>query len=139
MLSSLLSGKPKMPSHVISVDLGQRSTKAVSVQKKGAGFELLHYVLLDSPPAEKGRGPDIIAEHLKSVTEALGIKNKPLVLIIGVAESLVKQAEVPMIPVADLRLMLKFNSKAYLQQDLTDFVFDAFVLSQPAKVKTGSD
>src|SRR5689334_14490164 len=98
MLSSLLSGKPKTPTHVISVDLGQRSTKAVSVQKKGNGFELLQYVLVDAPPADKGRGPDVIGEHLKVVTESLGVKSKPLILIIGVAESLVKQAEVPMIP-----------------------------------------
>jgi Tfp pilus assembly PilM family ATPase len=37
-----------------------------------------------------------------------------------------------MIPVSDMRLMLKFNSKNYLQQDLPDYVYDCQIL--PPKV-----
>ena len=33
-----------------------------------------------------------------------------------------------MLPVADLRLMLKYNSKNYLQQDLPDYIFDCYIL-----------
>jgi type IV pilus assembly protein PilM len=32
--------------------------------------------------------------------------------------------EVPLVPIPDLRLMLKFNTKTYLQQELPDYVFD---------------
>jgi type IV pilus assembly protein PilM len=38
----------------------------------------------------------------------------------------------PMVPVSDLRVMLKLNPKTYLQQELVDYIFDCFLL--PSKV-----
>jgi type IV pilus assembly protein PilM len=139
MLSSLLSGKPKMPSHVVSIDLGQRTTKAVSVQRKGAGYELLQYTLADALPAEKSHDPEAVSNHLRSVSEALGLRNKPLVLVIGVGDSILRQIEVPFLPLPDLRLMLKYNSKTYLQQDLPEHVFDACILGMATNGKQAPD
>jgi type IV pilus assembly protein PilM len=128
MLSSLISGQSKKPTQFVSIDLGQRTTKAVQVGRKGEGFELQEYALVDAPVFERAPSAELIGDHLKTVAEAIGYKGKHAGLVIGVNEALVRHAEVPMIPVNDLRLMLKFNSKTYLQQDLPDYVFDAYIL-----------
>lgn len=92
-------------------------------------MELLGYAIVDAPVFDKTPTPELIGDHLKAVVEALGYKAKHIGLIVGVNEGVVRPAEVPMIPVNDLRMMLKYNAKAYLQQDLPDHVFDAHILS----------
>ncbi|MEW6158982.1 MAG: pilus assembly protein PilM, partial [Verrucomicrobiota bacterium] len=57
-----------------------------------------------------------------------GGRTKQVSLVAGVNDTVLRHAELPMIPVADMRLMLKFNTKNYLQQDLPDFVFDCHIL-----------
>jgi type IV pilus assembly protein PilM len=76
-----------------------------------------------------------MAEHLKSVFEALGSKTRQVSLVVGVQDTLVRHAEVPFVPVEDMRLMLKFNSKNYLQQELPDYVFDCHLLPPRAGAK----
>ncbi|MDQ4046377.1 MAG: pilus assembly protein PilM [Actinomycetota bacterium] len=111
--------------HIVSIDLGGRTTKAVYLQRKGDRFALLSYAILDAPISDKAISVDLLADHLKNVSRMLGNgKAKPVTLAVGVTESLFRQIEVPLMPVDDLRMMLKFNSKTYLQQDLADHVFD---------------
>ena len=43
-----------------------------------------------------------------------------------------RQAELPRRPIPDLRLLLKLNSKAYLQQDLSGYIFDCYVSAKAA-------
>ena len=114
--------------HVVAIDLGTRTTKAVSLQRRGDGFDLLRYTIQDAPVHDKGLSPELIAEHLRTVTDSLGAKTKQVSVVVGVNDSLLRHAELPLIPVEDMRLMLKFNSKNYLQQDLTDYVFDCYIL-----------
>src|SRR5215471_14364948 len=47
-----------------------------------------------------------------------------LTLALGVSDALVRPVEMPPLPVDDLRMVLKHNSKTYLQQDLSNHVFD---------------
>lgn len=124
MLSSLFSGPSKKRTSALAIDLGQRSTKAVLIQRKGTGLELVQYALQDAPVFERGMTPELLGEHLRKVLAAVGYKGKHVVLIIGVQDALLRHAELPLVPVNDMRLMLKFNSKSYLQQDLPDYVFD---------------
>jgi type IV pilus assembly protein PilM len=109
---------------IVAIDLGAQVTKAVYVQRRGESFNLLNYALLDTPTFEKSFSPDVLGEHFKSVARMLGCKSKQVNLALGVNDSVFRQVELPMIPIADMRLMLKFNSKNYLQQDLPDHVFD---------------
>ena len=135
------SSRAKKRDQVIAVDLGARTTKAVHVQRRGDKFGLTNFALLDSPVFEKNSTPDLLADHLKNVVRALGARGKQVTLALGDAETVFRQVEVPLMPVSDLRRMLKFNSKAYLQQELTDYVFDcqyATVFSQPAKTADGA-
>ena len=99
------------------------------IQRKGDGLELVNYVVMDAPGYEEGIKPEALGQHLKNVADAIGYKNKQVGLIIGVQESLLRHAELPMLPVDDMRLMLKYNSKNYLQQDLPDYVFDCHTVA----------
>lgn len=140
MLSTLLGAGAAKRTSVVSVDLGQRTTKAVYIQRKGEGLELLQYTLQDAPVSDKTPSPEVIGDHLKSVLDALGFKGRRVSLVLGPNDALVRNAELPAVPVADMRLMLKYNSKNYLQQDLQDYVFDCHVVgvanaaaAEPAK------
>ena len=135
-------GVPFISSHarrrdqVVAVDLGVRSTKAVHVQRRGDAFHLVNYALIDSPVFDKNSPADLLTDHLKNVVRALGSKTKQVTLALSDSETVFRQVEAPLMPVADLRRMLKFNSKSYLQQELNDFVFDCqYVLASAQAVK----
>jgi len=110
--------------HLVSIDLGGRTTKAVQLQRNGQGLVLSGYALLDAPIYQKGLSADLLAEHLKSVIHMLGAGTRSVILAIGVSDSLVRHADLPGMPLADMRQVLKNSSKNYLQQDLPGHVFD---------------
>lgn len=130
------NGKAKKRDQVIAIDLGGRATKGVHLQRRGEKFSLLNYTILDAPIYEKTLSPELLSEHLKSVARALGIgRAKQVTLALGVTDTIFRQVELPLMPLADMRLMLKFNSKNYLQQDLTDHVFDCCFTSTSQQAK----
>ena len=115
---------------IVAVDLGGRTTKAVHLERDGEHFALVGYALLDAPICEKTFSTALMAEHLRSVVRELGTsKPRQITLALGVTDTLFRQLELPHMPAADMRLMLRYNSKNYLQQDLSDHVFDCFYLS----------
>jgi type IV pilus assembly protein PilM len=144
-LPFLASGKRKKREQIVAVDLGSRTTKAVHVQRRNEGFALCGYVLLDAPIFEKTISPDMLADHLKAVSQALGAKSKAFAMTMGVSDTLVRPVDVPLIPVEDLRSVLKLNSRSYLQQDLSTHVFDCQIIppwhqsegAEPVKVAAG--
>ncbi|MEY4386065.1 MAG: PilM: type pilus assembly protein [Verrucomicrobiota bacterium] len=121
---------------IIAVDLGGRTTKAVHLHKKGDKFVLSGYALLDAPIYEKSLSAEMLAEHLKSVCQTLNARTKLLALTIGVNDSLVRHVELPVMPVDDMRQVLRMNSKNYLQQDFGNHVFDCFAAA--ARPKAGA-
>jgi type IV pilus assembly protein PilM len=133
-----ISSRAKRRDQVVAIDLGVRSTKAVHVQRRGEAFSLVNYALLDSPVFEKNSTADLLTDHLKNVVRALGCRTKQLTLALSDSETVFRQVEAPLMPVPDLRRMLKFNSKSYLQQELTDYVFDCqYVLQTSLKGADG--
>ena len=118
---------------IIAIDLGSRSTKAVHLQRKGDRFVLTEYVIIDAASHEKPVAPDVLGEHLKEISRRLSTKSRHLTLALGVNDTVFKQTELPLMAPADLRQMLKYNTKSYLQQDLPDHVFDShYVLNSQA-------
>jgi type IV pilus assembly protein PilM len=109
---------------IIAIDLGGRHTKAVHVQNKGGQLRLVGYTIQDSPAEQASLSAEVLAEHFKTVTGALGAGTRTVVVSLGVTDSVVRRAEMPPMPVEDMRQLLKFNTKNYLQQDLPDHVFD---------------
>jgi type IV pilus assembly protein PilM len=133
-----LSGKAKKRDHIVAIDLGGRTTKAVYLQRRGERFSLLNYAMVDAPIYDKSMSADLLAEHLRSIGQALGSgRSRPVTLALGVADTLFRQVEVPLMPVSDVRQMLKFNSKNYLQQDLPDHVFDCCYIAGAQGLKSG--
>jgi type IV pilus assembly protein PilM len=128
MALPFLNGQSKKRDQTIAIDLGGRSTKAIHVQRKGDLFTLLRYAVLDAPIYDKHLSVDVLAEHLKVVVRTLDAKTRFASLTVGVNESVLRHAELPQIPVDDMRQILKNNSKNYLQQDLANHVFDCWLL-----------
>src|ERR1041385_898 len=102
--------RAKRRDEVIAIDLGGRHTKAVHVRNKGDQLSLVNYAMQDSPAEQSSFSVEVLAEHLKTVTAALGESPKSVVLALGVAESVVRRAEIPPMPVDDMRQLLKFNA-----------------------------
>ncbi len=126
-LPFLNSSASRKRDSIISVDLGGRTTKAVQLQKKADKYVLTSYAMLDAPIYEKTLSADMLSEHLKAGAQALDARTKVVTLVIGVNDSIVRHAELPTMPVADMRQVLKMNPKNYLQQDLSGHVFDCFI------------
>jgi len=118
----------KRRDQIVAIDLGGRTTKAVYLQRTEEGFSLLHYTIQDAPIYEKTLSPVLLSEHLRAVTQALDPKIKRVILSIGADDSILRNAELPQIPVSEMRLMLKFNAKNYLQQELPDHTYDCWIL-----------
>jgi type IV pilus assembly protein PilM len=144
-LPFLNGSRRKKRSRMIAVDLGSRTTKAVLLEQSGQSWGLSRYALLDAPIFEKKISPELLAEHLKSVVRALGTDVKHVTLSVGLDDAVVKQVELPHIPIDEMRQVLKNNTKTYLQQDLPGHVFDCYVFppkspasGAPAVAKAGS-
>lgn len=129
------NGKPKKRDQIVAVDLGGRTTKAVYMQRRENGLTLLRYAVLDAP-VQKSFAVDTLSDHLNSIMEALGAKTKLVALAIGAGDSVVRQADMPAMPVADMRQILKINSKSYLQQDLSNHIFDCHIIPPRQSPKT---
>lgn len=113
---------------MIAVDLGSRTTKAVLLERRGETLALTGYALLDTPIFEKKISPELLADHLRAVAKALGKITKNITLTVGLDDALVRQIELPQIPVDEMRQILKINHKNYLQQDLPNHVFACHIM-----------
>lgn len=138
MALSILSGASrKRRNQMLAVDLGSRTTKAVLIERHGETFALTRYALLDAPIFEKKISADLLAGHLKEVVQKMDAQTKLVALALGLDDAVVKQIELPQIPVEDMRQVLKNNSKAYLQQELVGYAFDCHVF--PPKISDKAD
>jgi|ERR1044071_1458164 type IV pilus assembly protein PilM len=118
----------KKRDQMISIDLGGRTTKGVHLQRKGDDYILSRFVLQDAPIYEKSLSADLLGEHLKTVCQALDARTKLVTLAVSVQDSVVRHAELPLMPVNDMRQVLKNNTKNYLQQDLPGHIFDCSII-----------
>jgi len=113
---------------MISVDLGSRTTKAGDMEGRGEVLALTRYALLDAPIFDKKISPEMLTEHLRAVASALGNTTKYLTVAIGVEDAIVRQIELPQIPLDEMRQVLRMNHKNYLQQDLPNHAFDCHIV-----------
>ena len=117
---------------VLALDLGARTSKAVHIQRRGGNLVLddSRWSMLQVP--EKEASPELLAERLKALSQTIRGKTKNVVLALGVADGLVRRLEIPRMPMDDFRLVLKHNSRTFLQQDLTGYTFDYLELPAAA-------
>ncbi|MBI5774022.1 MAG: pilus assembly protein PilM [Verrucomicrobia bacterium] len=119
----------KKREQIVAIDLGSNKTKAVFLQRKADKLTLAGFLMLDAPVYERTLSVGVLSEHLRAITHTLGAKCKHVCLVSGVADSILRHADVPMVPLSDLRTMVKFGTKNYLQQDMPDYVFDCQLLA----------
>lgn len=137
MALAFSSNRAKKRDQIVAVDLGSRTTKAVHLQRRGEKFSLVRFAVMDAPIYEKSITPELLSEHLRNLMQMLEARVKPVILSLGVADSILRNTELAMMPVPEMRLMLKYNTKNYLQQDLPDHVFDCYIV--PPKQLPASD
>ena len=125
--------KTKKRSQILAVDLGSRTTKAVLLDRKPDAFWLSRYLITDAPIYEKGIPQGLLTEHLRAIVERLNPKTRQVTLAVSSEDSVLRSTEMPLLPVNDMRQMLKFNAKSYLQQDLRDYVFDCYIVPPSSK------
>ena len=113
----------------MAVDLGTRTTKAVLMERRGEVLALSRFALLDAPIFDKKFSPELLADHLRSVAKALGGATRFVTLAVGLDDAIVRQVELPQIPVGEMRQVLKNNTKGYLQQDLPNHAFDCYIFA----------
>lgn len=135
-LPMLISGSKRKRDQILAVDLGSRTTKAVHLQRRGDTFVLSRFALMDAPIFDKTMSADMLTEHLRSVTQSLEAKTKLVSLTTGVNDAVVRHVELPRIPLDDMRMILKHNSRNYLQQDLSNHAFDCHMLPSGATEAT---
>jgi type IV pilus assembly protein PilM len=121
---------------IFSIDLGTRTTKAVLLDRKDDGLSLARFTVQDAPVYDKALPQGLLAEHLKAIVEAMQPKTRQVTVTIGANDSVLRTTEFPLMPAAEMRQMLKFNSKNYLQQDLRDHIFDCFIVPPQGKPST---
>ncbi len=132
-LPLIVSGTRKKRDQMLAVDLGSRTTKAVHLQRQGDGLVLNRFVVLDAPIFEKSLSAELLGEHLRAVSQAMEVKTRLVAMTTNVNEALVRHVEMPRMPIEDMRLILKHNSRNYLQQDLSNYVFDCHFLPPGAE------
>lgn len=131
-----LNSKSKRIDQLVAIDLGSRSTKAVHLVRHGDGYELTAFAIDNAPKAEQSPTPGVLGEHLKTVHAGLGAKTRNIVLAVGVHNCLFRTAEMPFLPLPDLRNMLKYGSRNYLQEELKDYTFDCHLMPFKAPLAT---
>ncbi|HXE42491.1 MAG TPA: hypothetical protein VN516_05660, partial [Candidatus Baltobacteraceae bacterium] len=65
-LPFLNGASKKKLNQVMAIDLGTRTTKGVIVERRGEGFALTRYALVDAPIYDKKISTELLAEHLRS-------------------------------------------------------------------------
>ncbi|HEY3864387.1 MAG TPA: pilus assembly protein PilM [Verrucomicrobiae bacterium] len=108
--------------------MGSRTTKAVLLERRDNSFNLARFAVQDAPIYDKAMPQGLLTEHLRAVMEAVQPKTKQVTIAIGAGDSVLRSTELPLMPVSEMRQMLKFNSKAHLQQDLRDYIFDCYIV-----------
>jgi type IV pilus assembly protein PilM len=139
MALPFLNAQPRKPDKILSIDLGSRTTKAALVQRRGEKFSLLGYAIQEETPSETAPTPEQAAERLKKIAAAVGATSKFAAFTLGIHDVVLRQAELPLVALDDMRLMLKFNSKSYLQQDYPGHTFDCQLLNLNATAAEGAE
>jgi Tfp pilus assembly PilM family ATPase len=123
------SSQSRRREQIVAIDLGAAKTKAVFLQRKSDRTLLAGCAISDAPAGEKAPTPEVLGPHLRALVSATGARVKRVTLVVGPNDAILRHADMPMVPIPDMRVMLKLGSKNYLQQELPDYLFDCQVQS----------
>ncbi|MGH7941509.1 MAG: pilus assembly protein PilM [Limisphaerales bacterium] len=120
---------------MLVVDMGGRTTKSIIMEQRGERLALTRYALMDAPIFDKKISSELLAGHLREIVQKMDARPKSVTLTVGLDNVMLKQIELPQIPVDDMRMIIKNNTKAYLQQDLPNYAFDCHIFIPKVSAK----
>lgn len=113
------------PSHIVGIDLGNHSYKAVHLQKKGDQFVLSRAAMVPVQKGQEGLTEQSVAAQIKDLAAIVKTSGADTHFSVNSLNSTVRYVELPAIPLHEVRSALKINSATYLRQNFENFVFDA--------------
>lgn len=128
MVFPFASNLTRRRDEMVAIALGARVTKAVHLVRKGESLRLRNYVLQSAPVYGTELSVELLAEHLKSITQSLGASTRRVTLVISMERTLVRNVDLPSDRVPDMRRMISLAPKNYFQEELPDYLFDCFIL-----------
>src|SRR5579862_1805783 len=111
---------------ILAIDLGSRTTKAVILDRQPDGFSLSRFAVQDAPVYDKVLPQGLLTEHLRAIVAAMQPKTRQVTIAVGAGDSILRSTELPLMPLNEMRQMIKLNPKNHLQQDLRDYIFDCY-------------
>jgi Tfp pilus assembly PilM family ATPase len=129
MITDWFVHKPKKPEQVFAIDLGLKTIKATYFERKGNSYHLTNFAIVESDGCVASLNLDGLTEKLRNISKSIDSKTKQVIFGLGVSSVLLRQADLPMVPVSELRQLLKISPKTYFQQDMPDYEYDCFILS----------
>lgn len=126
----LRSLKRRSPQRVVIIDFGASSIKAIYLEQRKDSLVLLNYLIRPALTKEDRESVAALADMLQVIHQTLGAKARHVVVALSPVEGVFRNVELPVVPTADLRSLLKNNSRQYLHQELTGYEVDCTVVSQ---------
>jgi Tfp pilus assembly PilM family ATPase len=121
------SRRQEQGEEIVVLDLSTPITKAVHLRRKENFLTLVNHCSQKAPPPEEDGGCKALAEHFKSLRQALGAKTRETVVVIGMEDSALRNVESPLTDRVEMRHALRFNAKQFFKEDVPDSVFDCFI------------
>jgi Tfp pilus assembly PilM family ATPase len=118
------------PQRAVVIDFGASSTKAIYIERHDEELQLLNYLVQPPLTAETRDSLPLLADRLRNIHQELGAKSKQVYVALSPVEGVFRNVELPQVPVADLRHLLKNNAKQYLHQELTGHEVDCTIVSR---------
>ena len=113
----------KSPTHVIGVDFGRHSIKAVSIAKRGGKRFVVNGYATRALDAEV-ETPEQITRQLQPLFRELGATIQNCAIAISCPEAVIRIIEQHETPTTILREALRLNGMALLNQEVKEFVLD---------------
>lgn len=122
-MKSVKKSKPKGQNQAVVFDLGSLWLKGLHVAIKDGRPTLLNFIC-EKQAEGYYENPESLSQSINSLTERLGTPTKKAVVALNGANSVLKQTMMPVVPLEDMRKMLKVGSQNYLGQALDKHTFD---------------
>lgn len=115
--------KTKPQNQAVAFDLGSLWLKGVHMSYKDGKATLQNFA---AEKQEEGYfdNPEQLAASIDSISTKLGVPTKRAVVSLNPSNSILKQTLMPVVPLRDMRKMLKIGAQNYLGQNLENHTFD---------------
>ncbi len=130
MKNLLTALKSKRPQRAVVIDFGAGSTKAVYLERRTEGLALLNSLILPALTPEVRDSLPLLGDLLRDIHHRLGAKTRQVYVALSPVEGIFRNVELPQVPVADLRHLLKNNARQYLHQELNGHEVDCTIISR---------